>query len=200
MSALLLAAIVAWGPADPDPDRLPARLEEDLAPLLEAREEPEWWVGAHLGVAGAYDAADPCFLIGFNGRVQLRPWLAVDASLDFQTREHFEHDQIHLFQVPFEFAAIFYPPLGEGILRPYGQAGVGFTITSTDYTGTLSRGDSTDLNLLFFIGFGAQLELSPNVAIDANLRFVFVQDPPHFAGNNSDWIQFTVGVMFKLAR
>jgi hypothetical protein len=199
MNAFAVALALALGPADLETDRLPACLAETL-PEPAAKADPEWWIGAHLGVAGAYDAADPTFLMGVNGRVHILPWLGAEASLDFQLKQNFEHDQIHLFQVPFEFSGLFYPPLGDSPVRPYGLAGFGFTITDVSYSGSLSRGDTTDPNLLFFLGFGVELELEPNIALDANLRFVFVQDPPHFAGNSADWIQFTIGIMFKLSK
>jgi opacity protein-like surface antigen len=200
MNALALAVALAMGPTDPGEDRLPLNLAEATAEPARAKANPEWWVGGHIGLASAYDSDDVSLDVGFNGRVQLMPWLAVDASLDFQTRQNFEHDQIHVVQIPFEFGALFYPLQDGGPLRPYGQAGVGFSISDTSYTGSLGRSDSTDFNLLFFLGLGAEFLLNENVAFDASLRFVFVQDPPHFAGNSADFLQFTVGVLFKLAK
>lgn len=205
MNALLLALALATGPADTD---LPRSLSFDESPTHDyvpvepalAKAELALAVGPHLGVAGAYDAEDPTFLLGLNGRLQILPWLAADASIDFQLRQNFEQNQIHLIQVPFEFAAIFYPPVGDLPFRPYAQAGLGFTITDVNYTGGLARGDDTSLNLLFLIGFGVEFDLNPNLAVDANLRFVFAQDPPHFAGNSADWIQFTVGLLFRLSK
>jgi opacity protein-like surface antigen len=188
-------------PLDLPDDRLPLSIADSFVePAALAKADVEWSVGAHLGVAGAYDASDPTFLVGFNGRVHILPWLGADASIDFQLKQNFEHDQIHLYQVPFEFSALFYLPVGDSPIRPYGLAGFGFTITDTSYTGSLSRSDSTDLNALFFIGLGAEFELNPNMFFDANLRFVFVEDPPHFAGNSADWIQFTIGILFKLSK
>jgi hypothetical protein len=193
MNAFALALAFALGPADLEEDRLPIRLVETLAEPA-AKADPEWWIGAHLGVAGAYDAADPTFLMGAAGRVHILPWLGAEASIDFQLKQSFEQNQIHIFQVPFEFSGLFYPPVGDSPIRPYGLAGLGFTITDVSYTGSLSRSDTTDVNLLFYLGFGAEFELQPNI------RFVFAQDPPHFSGNSADWIQFTIGVLFKLSK
>jgi hypothetical protein len=44
------------------------------------------------------------------------------------------------------------------------------------------------------------LELSPNLLVDANLRFVFAQDPRNTGDFSADWIQFTVGLLLKLAK
>jgi hypothetical protein len=199
MNALALVLALAAGPTDLGEDRLPVNLSEPLVEPVRAQAEQEWWFGGHIGLASAYDSNDTSFDVGFNGRVHLMPWFAAEMTLDFQTRQNFEHDQIHVVQVPFEFGALFFLPL-EGPLRPYGQAGVGFTISDTSYTGNLSRNSDTGLNLLFFLGLGAELKMGDNVAFDASLRFVFVQNPPHFEGNSADWIQFTVGVLFKLAK
>jgi len=199
MTALALAMCLA---AAGDTD-LPRSLSADesrytIAPPL-AKEDLSFWAGVHLGVAGAYDADDPAFLLGANGRAHILPWLGADVSIDFQLKQSFESRQIHTFQVPLEVCGLFYPPL-DWPVRPYGMFGVGFTITSIDYSGALGRADTTDLNVLFFLGFGAEFELAPNLLLDANLRFVFVTDPPHFAGNSADWIQFTVGIMLKLSK
>ena len=176
---------------------MPTSLAEFL-PAPAPKPEMEWWVGGHAGVAGAYDGDSPCFVVGFEGRLQLYPWLAASATIDFQTKQEIDDAPgADFFQVPFMFSALFYPPLELGKLRPYGQAGVGFTIT--DVSGPNVKDDTT-LNLLFFLGFGAEWELSDNVMLDANVRFVFAQDPPHTGDFSADWAQFTVGILFKLAK
>lgn len=203
MIALTLALCIAA--AGPDETDLPLTLNADetrfeIPEPLAAKAEPEWWIGLHMGLASAYDSSNIAFLLGASGRVHILPWLGAEASIDFQTKQSFEHHQIHVFQVPFEFAALFYPPV-EGQIRPYGTAGFGFTISDVTYSGALAgNSDTTDLHALFFLGFGVECQLQPNLLLDANLRFVFATDPPHFSGNSADWFQFTIGVLLKLAR
>jgi hypothetical protein len=200
--AFAFSFAAAAGPNDTD---LPRSLDADESRYLvalpaAAKEDLSFWAGLHLGVAGAYDADAPAFLIGGNGRAHILPWLGADASIDFQLKQSYEHSSIHTFQVPFEFAGLFYPPV-EWPVRPYGIFGVGFTITDVTYSKNLSGlNDQTDFNVLFFLGFGAEFELQPNILLDANLRFVFASDPPHFSGNSADWIQFTLGIMIKLSK
>ena len=200
--AFALGLAAASGPGDSD---LPRSLGADetsflVGPAAAKADEVTLWVGGHLGVTGAYDAEDPNFVIGANFRAKILPWLGAEGTLDFNTRQNYEHNQIHVVQIPFEFAALFYAPL-ELPVAPYALAGFGFTISDTSYTGGLGgTHDETELNRLFFLGLGVEYELQPNVLLDANLRFVFVQDPPHFQGNSADWIQFTVGVLFKLSK
>ena len=201
MIAVVLAlGLAVVGGGQPDTD-LPRSLSLDETPYLAAPipapvDEGSFWVGGHLGLASAYDADGPAFLIGGNARLHLLPWLGVDGSLDFTTRQTFDHNTGDIFQIPFEFAALFFLPIDEPV-RPYGQAGLGWTITKFNPP---TRGSETDLNLLFFLGFGVEFELQNNILLDANLRFVFAQDPPHSGDFGADWIQFSVGIMFKLSK
>jgi opacity protein-like surface antigen len=202
MIALALTlGLAAAGPNDSD---LPRSLGVDetrylVAPAA-AKDESSLWVGGHLGVIGGYDAADPDFMIGGGARFKILPWLGVDATVDFGTRQSFQNGQIHVSQTPLEFAALLYPPV-ELNLHPYGMAGVGFTFTSVSYSGTLGGlNDTLEVNPLFFLGFGAEFELQDNIMLDANLRFVFTSTPAHFQGNTADWVQFTVGVLIKLSK
>lgn len=198
--ALSMCLAAAGGPGDAD---LPRSLGADEGPYLvvpAAKEGSDVYVGLHLGVAGAYDAEDPTFLFGGGARTHLLPWLGADLCVDFQLKQAYEHREIHVFQVPVQLAGLFYLPL-ELPVRLYGQAGVGITITTIGYSGTQRNNpDTTELNLLFFLGFGAEFALNDNVLLDANLRFFFAGDPPRFAGNSADWAQFTVGLMIKLSK
>ena len=103
MNALALVLALALGPTDLE-DRLPRSLSESfVAPVAPPPNEAnELWVGGHLGVAGAYDGDAPCFVLGGEGRMQLKPWLAVDLTIDIQTRQEI-HDTpgADFFQVPF---------------------------------------------------------------------------------------------------
>jgi hypothetical protein len=201
MIAVALAlGLAAAGGGRSDTD-LPRSLSVDETPYFAAlapvqQDDNSFWLGGHLGVAGAYDADGPAFTIGANARLHVLPWLGIDGSVDFQTRQTFDHDSGDIFQTPFEFAALFYVPL-EAPVRPYAMAGLGWTITKFH---PVDRGSEMDLNLLFFIGMGVEYELQPNILLDANLRFVFVQDPPHSGNFSADWVQFTVGIMFKLSK
>jgi opacity protein-like surface antigen len=195
MNALALALALALGPADLEDGRLPLSLADSYVERAAAKDEVSMSVGGHLGVAGAYDGDDPCFVIGATFRAQFLSWLGAEASLDFQTRQGVERSPASISQIPFMFAGLVYPPIDLGPLRPYGMFGFGWSITSISGPGVDS---DTSANLLFFLGFGAEYELSPQVALDANLRFVFAQDPPHSGDFSADWAQFTIGILFKL--
>jgi opacity protein-like surface antigen len=196
--ALALSLVAAGGPDDL---AIPRSMSfDDFRPAAPIPVEPaaaadfRLFAEVHLGIAGAYDADNPCFVFGGGVRAHILPWLGADATMDFQTKQKVA-DQVSIFQVPFEFAALFYAPV-DWPIRPYALAGLGFTITDI----TVPGNDQTDLNLLFFLGFGAEFELSPNLFADANLRFVFAQDPRNTGDFSADWIQFTVGILLKLSK
>ena len=198
--ALALTMAAAGGPNDLD---LPRTLSlDDFRPFAaEPAAQPDefaLFVTLHIGAAGAYDADHPAFLFGAGARVHILPWLGADASIDFQTKQKVTDDGANasIFQVPFMFAGLFYPPF-ELPFRPYGAFGIGWTITDV----TLPHGsDDTDANLLFFLGFGAEFELSSNLLVTADLRFVFAQDPPHSRDFSADWAQFTIGLALRLSK
>jgi opacity protein-like surface antigen len=198
MNALALILALAVGPADLE-DRLPSSMAEAyLAPVPPPKEEYDVWIGGHLGVAGAYDGDSPCFTVGFEGRVQMLPWVAGSVTIDFQTKQEIDKAPgADFFQIPFMFSALFYPQLDLGGFHPYGLAGFGFTITNVSGP---SVHDNTDLNLLFCLGFGVEYELAHNILLDANVRFVFAQDPPDTGDFSADWAQFTVGILFRMAK
>jgi hypothetical protein len=197
---IALAFALALSAADDLPRTM--TLEEFRVPATEpaAKEDMAFFAGVHLGVAGAFDADNPCFVFGGNGRVHnlFHPMIGADVSIDFQTKQEVQ-DVASIFQIPFMFTGLFYPPLGDLPIRPYAQMGFGFTITDVTVKGGK---DDNDLNLLFHFGFGVEYELAENLLLDANLRFVFATDPPGANALDFDahWIQFTVGIMIKLSK
>jgi len=199
--ALALGLAASAGPNDTD---LPRSLSVDETPYLvavpAAKDELSWWVGGHLGFTDAYDAADLNFVIGGGVRAKILPWLGAEATIDFNTRQSFEDGQIHVVQVPIEIAALIYLPL-ELPVQPYGIVGLGFTFSNTTYSGALGGlNDNMEVNPLFLLGFGVEFEVADNILLDANLRFVFANNPQHFQGNSADWLQLTFGVLFKLSK
>lgn len=200
MAALALALALAWGPTDFEEDRLPRALAESFVPAAAApdHEGHEILVGAHFGAVEAYDGKGPSFLAGLEWRIHILPWLGVGATFDYHSRQHVDAAATAGFlQVPLMWSFLLYPPLDLGPLRLYGQVGGGFTIT--DISGTDLRND-TDLNWLFCLGFGAEIELSSNVMLDANLRLILAQEPSGTGDFRSDWAQVSIGLLFKLPR
>lgn len=202
MSALALILSLALGPEGLEEDRLPRSLSEwTVAP------EPAEWttavlVGVHLGAAVAIDGDRPGLIAGFEWRYHMLPWLGMCGGVDVLSNE--EIDTIsggHFFQIPFTFTLLLYAPIDLGPFRPYGLGGGGVTIT--DVSGQTSGNvnlNSTELNLLYHAGFGAEFALTPTITLDVNARYVWAHDPPGAVGFSANWRQITAGVLVKLPR
>jgi opacity protein-like surface antigen len=176
------------------------------APLLLGNpREPlqlEWSFGAHLGIASAFDSDDVVFDFGLHARVRLLSWLGAEAAVDFHTPENYEGGDIRVFEVPIQLVALFYVPVPqEWKVKPYGAAGVGLYIADITYHGSLGyRSSQTALEPGLLVGFGAEYELTPQIVLNADLRFAFPGNPGGMSGDSLDFIQLTVGVSFKLGK
>jgi hypothetical protein len=200
MNALIMALALATGPGINEDSPLPRSLAESIPaiaetvlpsslaePLVEpaaAPVDPQWWIGGHLAITYIYGNADRGgFELGGQVRVKILPWLAAEASLDFD---------IIFFNggtlgVPIRVAALFYPPV-EGTIHPYGIAGFGIAIYGN---GLGTFGD-------FIIGGGAEFELQPNIMLDASIRFNFITDS--YGGGGLDNLEFLFGILIKLSK
>jgi hypothetical protein len=202
MNALALALGLALGPGDFEEDRLPRSLSESTALAAEASadEQTSVWVGLHLGAAHALDGVHPGVLVGFEWRIHILPWLGASGGVDFLSKEEIDTPSGgHFFQVPFTWSVLLSPPIDLGPFRPYGVAGGGATITDVSGPSKLNTNEhSTDLNLLYYVGLGVELQLGPNVMLVADARYVWAHDPPGALGFDADWRQITFGVLVKL--
>jgi hypothetical protein len=214
MTTLALALVLAA--TDPD---LPRVLGDDVAPpaITQFYDLPAWslepqaargqhrpltWaIGGHLGVASSFDSDDAAFDIGGQARLMyLLPWLSLEGSIDIQTEQSYENGDIHIFLFPVQFTALFYPPV-DWPVRPYGLAGIGIYYEDIRFSGALSyKRNNTAIEPGFHVGFGADYALpsTPNIVLNADLRFVFLSHPGGLQGNDLDYMQFTVGVNFIL--
>lgn len=174
-------ALPAWGLLEP--------AAPQVGPLT-------WTLGPRLGVASSFDSDDAAFLLGAQLRVRILEWLGAEASMDFQTEQSYEHNDIDVFIFPIQFSALFYPPL-DWIVKPYGVAGIGFYYYDVEFSGALSgKSDKSSFKPGVHFGFGAEYAVTPQISVDADLRFVFVGGSA--SGNDFDYFQLTFGVNFKL--
>jgi opacity protein-like surface antigen len=202
MNALALILGLALGPGDLEEDRLPRSLIESALPPAPASDDEETsvWVGVHLGAAHADEGAHASLLVGWEWRFHFLPWLGAAGGVDFLSKEKVDtFSGGHFFQIPFTWSVLLSPPVDLGIFRPYGVIGGGLTITDVSgLTNQNAEVNSTDLNLLYYLGFGLEVNLGPNILLDAGARYVWAHDPPGAVGFGADWRQITVGVFVKL--
>lgn len=211
----VLAIVLALAATDVD---LPRFLGDEprVLPAVESRDLPEWglappqaaarapnalqWtIGGHLGIASAFDSDDSAFDIGGQVRlIGLLPWLTIEGSIDLQTRQTYENGDIEVLVFPIQFTAIFYPPVDFPV-KPYGLVGFGLYYEDIRFSGALGyKDDRTAIEPGFHIGFGGDWAITPEIVLNADLRFVFLSHPGGLQGNDLDYLQFTVGINFLI--
>ena len=157
-----------------------------------------WTVGGHLGAASSFDSDDAGFLIGGQGRVRFLPWLGAEGSLDLQTSQAYEGGDIHVWMFDVQISALFYAPV-DWPVKPYGVAGIGLYYENIGYSGALAfQSNKTAFEPGFHFGFGAEYAVTPQIALDADVRFIFLSHPGGLSGNDLNFFQFTVGINFKI--
>jgi len=198
MNVIALALALALGPGDPE-DRLPLSLSESYVQAAAAPARlNEVLVGGHLGLVDAHDGENPSFVVGFEWRIHILPWLWAGGSLDFQTKQKVDEvSGTDYFQIPLMWSVMLSPPIDLGPFRPFGLAGLGLTVT--DVSDVIDR-DNLDVNFLYFVGVGAELKLSSNVYFSADLRYVWAQEPNGVGSFSADWVQFSIGLLVKMSR
>lgn len=120
---------------------------------------------------------------GVQARLRLAEILALEGSITFH-QDEFEGGDVEVTQYPVQVTALLYPfPLSP--LKPYGLIGAGWYYTRFDYEGVQAvlNDDETDRLFGLHVGAGAELELGPAVALQADFRWIFLDEP---SVDNSD--------------
>jgi hypothetical protein len=203
----LLLAVLVLGFGDPDPaTELPRTLSYvEPAPAGLAAVEPApagdessrgWWIGPRVGYIEPKDADNGTWLIGAQVRWHLLSFLAVEGSIDFH-REEYSSGDVKVLTIPIQFSALVYLPV-DWKIRPYAVGGIGWYVTSTEFSGSNPSSDETTSEFGIHLGVGAEWELSPTMSLDFDFRYLFVNEPPHVGDSNFDSIMLTIGLNFKL--
>jgi len=101
--------------------------------------------------------------------------------------------------VPVTGSALLFLPISENI-APYGFAGLGAYYTIYDYEGAFSNENDNEFNLGYHLGFGVELPLGSNTALNVDYRYLFLNSDTNeqdFSGEYSG-NTITAGLMFYL--
>ncbi len=199
MSILLTLLALSLG----DVESLPRSLSESLPSETRAAEAApadhtgSWALGPRLGYVMTPDADNNTWTAG--GQVRYYAWdlIALEASIDFH-HDRYEDGDIRTSLVPIELSGLVFP-FKNWAIRPYGLAGIDIVFMGTRYSGSQSaNSNSTRAYLGCHFGFGSEIDLTPSMWLDVDFRWIFMQEPKHFSGDSSDYLQITVGLNFKL--
>jgi opacity protein-like surface antigen len=223
MLALAMAGILASVSLPPEDEQLPLSLlgegtasgldstrfledpaevlprELSLAEQAEPAKEQKglvWSIGGHLGVAVPFDGGG-AFLIGFVARVDITPWLTIEGDADYH-RDSWQGGDVTATIIPIQLSALYRFQV-DWPVKPYALAGFGLYYTDVHFKGSLQDlSDRHELHIGFHFGGGVEYAASPTIALDAEVRFVFVEGAAQ--GNGFDYFQFTVGIIFRLTK
>lgn len=193
MPTLLTLLALALG----DPEALPRSLSEP-EPAIEAVDRTgTLGIGPRLGYVLTPDADNNTWTAGAQLRSYRSDLLALELSVDFH-HDRYEDGDKKTGLYPIELSLLVFP-FKNWNLRPYALGGADIVIMAVRYSGSLSANDdSTRAYLGLHFGLGTEIDLTEKIWMDVDFRWIFMQEPAHFNGDNSDYLQITVGVNFKI--
>lgn len=158
-------------------------------------------LGPRIGYYEAADAEDGAFLFGLQLRGHLNEYFGLELAATYRTTSEFEYAiagqtyKVKTGFIPITASALVYLPLNEHFM-PYGVAGVGGYYTFRDTEGTISDEFEGEFNFGYHLGFGLEVPLNDDVAINADYRYLWLtpeEDQNDFSGH-----MITFGFMFYL--
>lgn len=188
-----------------DAPRLPEALRETgeegavALPAEPVSRASKFWLGARAGYLSHRDAEEASWFGGVQARLFLNDWLALEGSVTFHQSE-FLDDAVKVTQYPVQATVLLYP-FREWQVQPYALGGAGWYYTRTTYHDSLSFLDSeTDHTFGVHLGAGAELVLTPKMTVNADVRYVFMDEPgvdnSKLEDEEWDFWQITLGLNF----
>lgn len=134
--------------------------------------------GPRLGYYKAQDADEGNFHFGFQTRVRFGAVLGAEGSVEYRAGQEFGIDDfsVQTSSVPVTGSLMIFAPLGKSV-SPYGLAGIGAYYTNYNYSDSaeaLGFSDDSSFNLGYHLGFGVELPINENTAINVDYRYLFL--------------------------
>lgn len=187
----------AWSRVDPAGEAA-ATLEP-----VQAGMDMQFTAGLRVGYLRAPDADRGTWTGGVQARLYLlEGYLGAEASIEFH-QDEFADGDIVVTTYPVQVTGLVFPLAGQKELpiQPYGLVGFGWYYTRIDYDASLGTDDETERFTGVHVGVGGDLKLGENFVLNADFRWVFVDEPGVDNSNLDeeewDFWQATGGVSFK---
>ena len=162
-------------------------------------------IGPRLGYYKAVDADDGNFYGGIQSRIRLGSHLGIEGSLEYRAGQEFgvADYTVKTRFIPVTTSLMLFIPFNEHF-APYGLAGLGAYHTKYDYSDAaedLGFSDTTSYEVGYHLGFGLEVPITNNAAINVDYRYLFMDaddSEESFDDMSLDGNVFTVGLMFYL--
>lgn len=159
--------------------------------------------GPRLGFYKAQDADEGNFYGGLQARLRLGRVAGIEGSVEYRAGQEYglAGYTVKTSFVPVTASFMLFVPLSEGF-APYGLAGLGAYYTRYNFSEAaagLGFEDDSSFNLGYHLGFGAELPLSNNVALNADYRYLFLnpdENEESLEGASFSGNVFTAGLVF----
>lgn len=159
--------------------------------------------GPKLGFYKAQDADEGSFYGGLQARFRLGAIVGIEASVEYSDGQTYGiGDQtVTTSLLPVTGSLLLFMPVNQ-YFSPYAVAGVGAYYTSYEVSGIaaeLGFDDDSNFNLGYHLGFGTEIPITPNVALNADYRYLFLNpntNEESFDGANFNGNVITAGLMF----
>jgi len=180
----------------PEIDRIATELPKTMAEMMEG--EPHvspFSLGASGGFLRAKGSDEGTWFGGVQARLRMG-YFAAEASITFHQNKY-ENGDVVVTQFPLQLTAFLYIiPIGP--VRPYILGGVGWYRTRIDYSGVFSSIPDDHQNIFGeHLGAGAEIFLGPQVSIDADVRYIFLNPTTdQVIGRDFNYWQITFGLNF----
>ena len=159
-------------------------------------------IGPRVGFYKANNADEGNFYFGAQSRIRLGPNFGLEGAIEYRAGQEYNlapGQTVTTQFVPVTGSALLFLPISENI-APYGVAGLGAYYTIYDYEGAFSNENDNEFNLGYHLGFGVELPLSSNTALNVDYRYLFLNSDTNeqdFSGEYSG-NTITAGLMFYL--
>lgn len=196
MSLMLALLAIGMGDLESTPE-IPRSLSEMEPAALRAKGDDQgWWLGPRVGFIKARDADEGTWVVGGQVRWHILPVIAIEGSIEVR-QDKYDDGDVKVLTIPIQVSGIVYLPV-DWAIRPYAVGGIGWYVTRTHFSGSNISDDETTHEFGFHLGVGAEWTLSPKMSVDADFRYLWIDEPPHVGNSNFDSYEFTVGLNFKL--
>lgn len=160
-------------------------------------------IGPRLGYYKAQDADEGNFYGGIQARLRLGAVIGIEGAVDYRAGQEYGFGDytVKTSSVPVTGSLMLFAPINQSF-APYGLAGIGAYYTKYNYSGSvagLGVEDDSSFNMGYHLGFGAELPLNENVALNVDYRYIFLnpdENEESFEDANLNSNAFTAGLMF----
>lgn len=131
-------------------------------------------IGPRFGYYKAPDAEEGTMFIGAQARFRGKI-LGAELAAEYRGKQTYSitGGDVNVSQLPLTASLMAYLPIAPNF-QPYGLAGLGAYYSFYDFESGLGSGSESEVDLGYHLGFGLDLPLSKNAALNVDYRYLFL--------------------------